>query len=311
MLTTERSSSEHRSSGQAGRPSLRTDGAAAGPVQQRLQRRAARGRTGTVVIGILLAAGALITAFPFLWMIFASVKPRGESVAYPPSLLPQQPTLDFYIELFVKLDFGRYLVNTMLIVVICMTGLLLMAAAGYGFAKFNFPGRDVLFFLVLVTMMIPGQVTMIPSYLILNGMHLTNTIVGIALPMLVSGFSVFLFRQFMLTIPDEVLEAARIDGASEWRIFLSIVLPMSRPILAVQVVLTFIAGWNAFLWPLIIANDQSLYTLSVGLSLFNQQIATNPSLQMAASTLMIVPVMVVFVIFQRHVVQGFSLSGLK
>ncbi|GAA1996959.1 carbohydrate ABC transporter permease [Microbacterium pumilum] len=270
-----------------------------------------RARPGTIIIGALLGIGALITAFPFLWMVFASVKPRSESVAYPPQLLPKQPTLEYYVELFVKLDFGRYLVNTLLIVVICMFGLLLMAAAGYGFAKFNFRGRDALFFLVLVTMMIPGQVTMIPTYLILNGMKLTNTLVGIALPMLVSGFSVFLFRQFMLTIPTEVLEAARIDGAGEWRIFFGIVLPMSGPILAVQVVLTFIAGWNSFLWPLIIANDQKLYTLSVGLSLLNQQIATNPSLQMAASTLMVVPILIVFVVFQRYVVQGFALSGLK
>ena len=275
------------------------------------RRPAGRIRTGTIVIGALLGVGAVVTAFPFIWMLFASVKPRSESVAYPPQLLPQQPTFEYYVELFVKLDFGRYLVNTLLIVVICMIGLLLMAAAGYGFAKFSFPGRDLLFFLVLVTMMIPGQVTMIPTYLILNGMKLTNTLVGIALPMLVSGFSVFLFRQFMTTIPTEVIEAARIDGAGEWRIFFRIVLPMSGPILAVQVVLTFIAGWNSFLWPLIIANDQKLYTLSVGLSLLNQQIATNPSLQMAASTLMVVPILIVFVIFQRYVVQGFALSGLK
>ncbi|HYI33223.1 MAG TPA: carbohydrate ABC transporter permease [Glaciibacter sp.] len=270
-----------------------------------------RARAGTIVIGALLVVGALVTAFPFIWMLFASVKPRSESVAYPPQLLPQQPTLEYFVELFVSLDFGRYLVNTLLIVAICMVGLLIMAAAGYGFAKFSFPGRDLLFFLVLVTMMIPGQVTMIPTYLILNGMKLTNTLIGIALPMLVSGFSVFLFRQFMTTIPTEVIEAARIDGAGEWRIFVRIILPMSGPILAVQVVLTFIAGWNSFLWPLIIANDQKLYTLSVGLSLLNQQIATNPSLQMAASTLMVVPILIVFVIFQRFVVQGFALSGLK
>lgn len=274
-------------------------------------RRSRRGRTGTIIIGAVLGVGALVTAFPFLWMLFASVKPRSESVAYPPQLLPQEPTLEYFVQLFVELDFGRYLVNTLLIVVICMFGLLLMAAAGYGFAKFTFPGRDVLFFLVLVTMMIPGQVTMIPSYLILNGMKLTNTLVGIALPMLVSGFAVFLFRQFMVTIPTEVIEAARIDGAGEWRIFFRIILPMSGPILAVQVVLTFIAGWNSFLWPLIIANDQGLYTLSVGISLLNQQITTNPSLQMAASTLMVVPILIVFIIFQRYVVQGFALSGLK
>jgi multiple sugar transport system permease protein len=183
--------------------------------------------------------------------------------------------------------------------------------AGYGFAKFTFRGKEPLFFLVLVTMMIPVQVTMIPTYLILNGLQLTNTLLGIALPTLVSGFSVFLFRQFMLTIPTEMLEAARIDGAGEARIFWQIVLPLSKPILAVQVVLTFIAGWNSFLWPLIIANDQNLYTLSVGIALLNQQIATNPSLQMAASTLMVAPILIVFIAFQRYVVQGFALSGLK
>jgi multiple sugar transport system permease protein len=275
------------------------------------RRPAGRIRTGTIVIGALLGVGAVVTAFPFIWMLFASVKPRSESVAYPPQLLPQQPTFEYYVELFVKLDFGRYLVNTLLIVVICMIGLLLMAAAGYGFAKFSFPGRDLLFFLVLVTMMIPGQVTMIPTYLILNGMKLTNTLVGIALPTLVSGFGVFLFRQFMSTIPDEVLEAARVDGAGEVRTFLQIVLPMSKPILAVQAVLAFITGWNSFLWPLIIASDQKLYTLSVGLSLLNQQLAVDPALQMAAASVMVVPVLLVFVVFQRYVVQGFALSGLK
>jgi len=277
----------------------------------RTARRPRKVSAATIVIGVLLAVGAFATAFPFIWMVFASVKPRSESVAYPPALLPQEPTFEYFQQLFVELDFGRYLVNTLAIVIISMAGLLLMAAAGYGFAKFRFRGRDALFFLVLVTMMIPVQVTMIPTYLILNGMKLTNTLVGIALPTLVSGFSIFLFRQFMATIPTEVIEAARIDGAGEWRIFFRIILPMSRPILAVQVVLTFIAGWNSFLWPLIIANDQRLYTLSVGVSLLNQQIATNPSLQMAASTLMVVPILIVFIVFQRYIVQGFALSGLK
>jgi multiple sugar transport system permease protein len=146
-------------------------------------------------------------------------------------------------------------------VLISFVGLLLMAMAGYGFAKFHFRGRGVMFALVLATMMIPVQVTMIPTYLVLNSVNLTNTLVGIALPALVSAFSIFLFRQFMVTIPDELLEAARLDGAGEARVFASIVLPMSRPILAVQGVLTFIAGWNSFLWPLIIANAEEKYTL--------------------------------------------------
>ncbi|HEY0119601.1 MAG TPA: carbohydrate ABC transporter permease [Cellulomonas sp.] len=263
------------------------------------------------VAGAILTLGAVATAFPFAWMIVSAVKPRSESLAYPPHLLPQHPTVQYFTQLLRQMDFGRYLVNTLAVVLISMVGLLFMAMAGYGFAKFRFRGKEAIFFLVLTTMMIPVQVTMIPTYLILNTVNLTNTLVGIALPTLVSAFGVFLFRQFMTTIPTEVIEAARIDGAGEARIFAQIVLPMSRPILAVQVVLTFITGWNSFLWPLIIASDQNLYTLSVGIALINQQVATNPSLQMAAAALMVVPVLIVFVVFQRHIVQGFALSGLK
>jgi len=263
------------------------------------------------VAGIVLSLGAVATAFPFAWMIISAVKPRAESMTYPPHVLPQHLTMQYFGQLLGQLDFGRYLVNTLGVVLISMVGLLFMAMAGYGFAKFAFRGKEPIFFLVLTTMMIPVQVTMIPTYLILNGIGLTNTLVGIAAPTLVSAFGVFLFRQFMATIPTEIIEAARIDGAGEARIFARIVLPMSKPILAVQVVLTFITGWNSFLWPLIIASDQGLYTLSVGIALLNQQVATNPSLQMAAASLMVVPVLIVFVVFQRHIVQGFALSGLK
>ena len=269
------------------------------------------GRTSRLTTNVVLLAGAALTSLPFFWMIFSSLKPRSESVAYPPSLLPKQPTLENFGELFTELNFSQYLLNTIIVVAIGFIGMLLMAMAGYAFAKFKFRGREPMFLLVLATMMIPAQVTMIPTYLILNSMGLTNTLVGIALPTLVSAFSIFLFRQFMTTIPDEMLEAARIDGASEVRIFVSIVVPVSKPIFAVQTVLTFIAGWNSFLWPLVMANDQSKYTLSVGLALLNQQVSTNPSLQMAGAALMVVPILIVFIIFQRHIVQGFTLSGLK
>jgi multiple sugar transport system permease protein len=270
-----------------------------------------RKRALTVTIGVALSIGAVITAFPFLWMLTSSLKPQSESVDYPPTILPKAPTLEYYATLFNELDFGRYLLNTIGVVLISFIGLILMAMAGYAFAKFDFAGKRWLFFLVLATLMIPVQVTMIPTYLILNSIHLSNTLVGIALPTLVSGFSIFLFRQFMTTIPSEMLEAARLDGAGEFRTFWQIVLPMSRPILAVQVVLTFIAGWNSFLWPLILASDQKLYTLSVGLSLLNQQLAVNPSLQMAAASVMVIPILIVFIVFQRYVIQGFALSGLK
>jgi len=213
--------------------------------------------------------------------------------------------------LFRDFDFGRYLVNTIVVVLIGFVGMFFVAMAGYGFEKFRFRGKNFLFLLVLSTLMIPIQVTMIPTYLILNGLQLTNTLVGIALPTLVSAFNIFLFRQFMTTIPDDILEAARLDGAGELRILWSMVLPLSRPILAVGSVLTFITGWNSFIWPLIIANDQSNYTLSVGISLLNKQLAINPPLQMAGASLMVVPIVIVFVIFQRYIVQGFTMSGLR
>jgi len=265
----------------------------------------------TIIIGIGLTIGALATAFPFIWMVTSSVKPQQESVSYPPTILTVHPTLTYFKELFTQLDFGRYLLNTIAVVLIGFVGLFFIAMAGYAFAKFEFRGKGFLFFLVLATMMIPVQLTMIPTYLILSRMKLTNTLIGIAMPTLVSAFGIFLFRQFMSTLPSEIFEAAKLDGAGEWLIFLRVVIPMSMPIIAVQAVLTFIAGWNSFLWPLIIANDQNLYTLSVGLSLLNKQISANPSLEMAAATLMVLPILLVFIIFQRFIVQGFALSGLK
>lgn len=265
----------------------------------------------TIIIGIGLTIGALATAFPFIWMVTSSVKPQQESVSYPPTIITLHPTLSYFKELFTQLDFGRYLLNTVAVVLIGFVGLFFIAMAGYAFAKFEFRGKGFMFFLVLATMMIPVQLTMIPTYLILSRMKLTNTLIGIAMPTLVSAFGIFLFRQFMSTLPSEIFEAAKLDGAGEWLIFLRVVIPMSMPIIAVQAVLTFIAGWNSFLWPLIIANDQNLYTLSVGLSLLNKQISANPSLEMAAATLMVLPILFVFMIFQRFIVQGFALSGLK
>lgn len=272
---------------------------------------ARRRRVRTAALGLGLGLGALVTSFPFIWMIATSLKPLGESRSFPPTILPDTVSFDAYVRLFTEMDFARYLLNTIVVVVIGFGGMLLVAMAGYGFAKFPFRGRTAMFLLVLATMMIPVQVTMIPTYLILNAVNLTNTLPGIALPTLVSGFTLFLARQFMTTISDEILEAARLDGAGEWRILRSIVLPMSQPILAVIGVLTFITGWNSFLWPLVIATDSDNYTLSVGLSLLNEQLTINPPLQMAGASLMVIPIIIVFVVLQRHIVQGFTMSGLK
>ncbi|MEC5186949.1 carbohydrate ABC transporter permease [Geobacillus thermodenitrificans] len=260
---------------------------------------------------IVLAIGGFLISIPFIWMILSAFKTESEVMQIPPTLWPDHLTLENFVYLFENMNFALYLKNTIIVVLCSFVGLFLNAMAGYGFAKFQFKGKEKLFYLVLATMMIPGQVTMIPVYLILNEMHLTNTMAGIVLPGLVGAFSIFLFRQFMSTIPDELLEAARLDGANEFRVFTQIVLPICKPILAVQGILTFIAGWNSFLWPLIIANDESLYTLSVALSLLKGQYGGNFALQMAGSTFMVVPIIIVFLFFQKHIIESYTISGMK
>ncbi|WP_100010013.1 carbohydrate ABC transporter permease [Lentibacillus sediminis] len=264
----------------------------------------------TVVV-LLLVIGGLLVSIPFIWMILSSFKREIEVISIPPTFFPVEPIFSHYIRLFTELDFGVYLVNTLIIVFFSMFGLLLNTMAGYGFGKFHFRGKEVWFSIVLVTMMIPGQVTMIPTYLIINGMGLTNTMPGIILPGLIAAFNIFLIRQFMVTIPDDLIEAARLDGAGEMRIFFRLILPLAKPIVAVQAILTFIAGWNSFIWPLIIANDQSLYTLSVGLSLLKDENATSYALQMAGSSIMVIPILIIFVIFQKYIIEGFNVSGIK
>lgn len=183
--------------------------------------------------------------------------------------------------------------------------------AGFAFAHYEFKGREFLFLMVLATMMIPGQVTMIPVYLILNQMGLTNTYLGIVLPGLTSAFGIFLFRQFFSSISEEFFEAARLDGASEFYVFFRVALPLSKPILAVQGILTFIGGWNSFLWPLIIANDQRYYTLSVGLQLLQGQHSSNHALQMAGAAFMVIPILIMFIALQKYILTGFNITGEK
>ncbi|MDQ8734543.1 carbohydrate ABC transporter permease [Paenibacillus sp. LHD-38] len=263
------------------------------------------------ILGICLAVGGVLVILPFVWMILSAFKPEGEIQNIPPTLLPERFTTENFKNLFENMNFGVYLKNTLIIVIFSFIGLFMNAMAGFGFAKYKFKGSNNMFYIVLATMMIPGQVTMIPVYLILNEMHLTNTMIGVVLPGLVGAFGIFLFRQFMSTIPDELLEATRLDGASEFRTFLQIVLPISKPILAVQGILAFIGGWNSFLWPLIIANDEKLYTLSVGLSLLKGQYGGNYALQMAGSTFMVVPIIIIFIFFQKHIIENYAISGIK
>lgn len=264
-----------------------------------------------VILGIFLILASIFTLFPIVWMLLSSVKSQTELMQFPPTIFPQNITFENFEQLFTQMNFVQYLFNTLIVVFWSFFGMFLSAGAGYAFAKFKFKGKSFLFYLVLATMMIPGQVTMIPVYLLLNAIGLTNTMTGVVLPGLVGAFSIFLFRQFMSGISTEMLEAARLEGASEWTIFWKIIIPVSKPILAVQGILTFIAGWNSFLWPLIIANDQNKYTLSVGLQLLKGQYTANYGLQMAGSAFMVIPIIIVYMIFQKYFLEGFNVSGMK
>lgn len=268
-------------------------------------------RIEKTVMTVLLIAGGLLMMIPFIWMITSSFKPENEFTAVPPTLLPKEFTMKNYVDLFTKLDFMVYLKNTLIIVFWSFVGLFLNALAGYAFAKFEFPGNKKLFYLVLATMMIPGQVTMIPVYLLINAMGLTNTMAGIVLPGLVGAFGIFLFRQFMSTIPTDLIEASRLDGAGELRIFFRLIVPITKPVFAVQGILAFIGAWNSFLWPLVMANDQKLYTLSVGLQLLKGQHGSDFGLQMAGAAFMVVPIIIVFSFFQKHIIEGYTISGMK
>ncbi|ENN5888605.1 carbohydrate ABC transporter permease [Listeria monocytogenes] len=270
-----------------------------------------KSRGAQIAVITILTVGGFFMILPFIWMVLSSLKTDAEILKIPPTIWPETFTLDNFTKLFTEMDFAIYLKNTLIIVFFSFFGLFLNAMAGYGFAKFKFKGKNKLFYLVLATMMIPGQVTMIPVYLLLNAAGLTNTMTGIVLPGLVGAFGIFLFRQFMSTISDDLLEAARLDGASEFYIFWRIVIPISRPVLAVQGILTFIAGWNSFLWPLIIANVEKFYTLSVGLQLLKGQYGSNYALQMAGATFMVIPIILIFMTFQKYILKGFNVSGMK
>lgn len=263
------------------------------------------------VLAVILMILGCMVCFPFFWMILSSFKTNLEIGQSIPTFLPQKPTTDNYSNLFEDMQFGIYLRNTLIITAYSFVGVLLNAMAGYGFAKFDFKGKNFFFVLVLCTLMIPSQVTMIPIYVIMNQVKLTDTFTGIVLPTLVSGFNIFLFRQFISTISDDFLEAAKIDGAGQGYIFAKIIMPLTKPILSLQIILTFISGWNSFLWPLIMSNDDTHYTLSVGLALMQNMYSQDFGLLMAGATIMIIPVLVVYIIFQKQIIKGISLSNYK
>ena len=264
-----------------------------------------------IVNGLLLGIAG-ITLFPLLWMVAASLMSPGEASTYPPPLLPSHATLANYRELFAHAGMGRYLANSVFLAVSAtILSLLFNVAAGYAFAKLRFFGRDRLFKLLLGTLVVPGQVAMVPLFLMLKQMGLVNTYGGVIVPGMASIFGIFLVRQYAQSIPDELIEAARIDGASEFRIFRSIVVPVLKPIIVTLAVFTLLGTWNDFMWPLIVLTDRDLYTLPVALASLSREHVQDNELMMAGSVVTVLPVLALFLALQRHYIAGLLAGGLK
>ncbi len=261
----------------------------------------------------VLVGGLVLLVGPFLWMLLGSFRPDRELKQVPPAWLPENPTLENYRTLFTDLDFPTFFVNsTVVAVAITVGNLVFCSMLGYALAKLHFPGKRVIFTLVLGTLMVPGVVTFVPLFVLVSNLGMVNSFPGLIAPFLAGPFGVFLMRQFFQSLPDELIHAARVDGAGEFRIFRSIMLPLCKPALATLGILTFLASWNNFLWPLVVAQSEERYTLPVALAIY--AIGENSSdygLLMAGSVAIIVPVLVVFLVLQKHFVRGIAMTGIK
>ncbi len=269
-------------------------------------------RANSLLVNGALLALATISLAPLLWMLSVSFMPAGEASGFPPPLLPSAATLDNYHELLARTGISRNFANSVLVsVVITVLSLMVNTMAGYAFAKLRFRGRERIFQVLLAALVIPAQVAMLPLFLLMKQLGLVNSFGGVIVPALATVFGIFLVRQYARSIPDELLEAARIDGAGELRIFVQIVLPMLKPVLVTLAIFTFMAAWNDFMWPLIVLTDQSHYTLPVALASLSREHVMDVELMMAGAVVTVVPVLLLFLALQRYYIQGLLLGSVK
>jgi len=278
--------------------------------RRRSENRLTPGRALTYTV---LVVGVIVWILPFAWMLLGSVKTQREILQRPPTWWPQEFTWENFGAWFGQLNFGQFFGNSIVVALFTVLGnLVFCSMVGYALAKMDFPGKKALFLVVMVTLMVPGVVTFVPLFVMVSSLGLVDTYAALILPFVTTPLGVFLMRQFMLGIPDPLLEAARIDGAGELRIFARIVMPLCGPPLATLGILTFLASWNNFLWPLVAAQTEAKYTLPVALSLYSTgQNATDYGLLLAGSVLVIAPIILLFVFLQRYFIQGIASTGLK
>jgi multiple sugar transport system permease protein len=265
-----------------------------------------------LIVNSLLVLAAAFALFPLLWMVSVSFMRPGEAASLPPPLLPAAPTLDNFRVLFERRGMGRYLFNSLLLSTLAtILSLTFNSLAGYAFAKLRFAGREAVFQGLMATLVIPAQVAMIPLFLLLKTLGLVNTYGGVLAPAAAGVFGIFLVRQYALAIPDEMLEAGRVDGASEFQIFSRIVLPALRPILVTLATFTFLATWNDFMWPLIVLTDSEVQTLPVALAGLSLEHVRDSELMMAGAVVTVAPVLLLFVVLQRYYIQGLLAGSVK
>ncbi|WP_027625145.1 carbohydrate ABC transporter permease [Clostridium lundense] len=260
----------------------------------------------------LLILVSILVALPFVWMIFSSFKRIDEFYLIPPKLLPNNFSLENFKELFERGNFGRYYLNSIFVTLVqVVANIIVVTMAGFAFAKYNFKGKRIIFLAILATTMIPWVATIIPLYIMAYKAKLINTYFGLIFAGMVDAFSIFLARNFMQSIPNSLIEAARIDGANEFDIFTKVVLPLIKPLIAVITINKFISSWNAFQWPLLVVGEDRLRTLPLAIAKLSSQYYDAYNLKMAAAFLAIIPVLIVYIAFQKYFVSGISLSGMK
>lgn len=261
-----------------------------------------------IILGIL----GLLAFIPLLWMVITAFTQPTLTMKFPPDIIPKDPSLENFADLFSRKVLFRWTLNSIIVAgTVTIVQVFFCAMAGYSLAKKRFPGRKAIFAVYISSMMIPTQVTLVPLYIIVAKFGLVNTYAGLILPAISAPFGVFLMRQFMLSVPSEMLEAARIDGAGEFRTFMKIVLPISKPALAVLGIFTFVGQWNSFLWPLIITNTNEMRTLQAGLSLIQEEVPMQYSYLMAAATFAAIPMIIVFFSFQKYFLRGITVGSVK
>ncbi|NOV03497.1 carbohydrate ABC transporter permease [Paenibacillus planticolens] len=261
---------------------------------------------------LILIVAAVVLMFPFVWMLSGSFKDNLEVVRMPPNLIPDTFKFSNYVEITKYFPIYRFLGNSVAVAIVTtIAQIIVCAMAAFVFAKIPFRGRETLFVLYLITMMIPMQVTMTPLFIVFQKLHLTNTYLGLILPGIFSAYGTFLLRQHIMTIPDPLIEAARMDGASYVRVFLSVILPLSKPAIATLAIFAFMASWNNFLWPLIITSDKELMTLPIGLSKLQGRWATEWNILMAGNVISFIPIFIVFLFASRYFIKGMTMSGVK